>query len=118
MLFRSFATEDLLANEIFSYAWLVWNREFETSYFAKVTKGNVSRFGSFINKKIVGKYWPKGDVDVDGFSVFRPGHIYDHPAVMNFLQRKGGKPMGIDWKSVNENADNSISAYLKQQMVV
>lgn len=112
-----FATEDLLANEIFSYAWLMWNREFKTSYLAKVTKGNVSRFGSFINKKFVGKYWPKDDTEVEGFSVFRPGHIYDHPAIMNFMQRKGGKPMGINWKSVNKVEDHSISAYLNRQMM-
>ncbi|MBW2176839.1 MAG: DUF362 domain-containing protein [Deltaproteobacteria bacterium] len=111
-----FASEDLLANEIFSYAWLLWNREFETSYLAKVTKGNVSRFGSFINKKFVGKYWPEDDADVEGFSVFRPGHIYDHPAIMNCMQRKGGKPMGIDWKSINEIDDHTVSTYLKQHM--
>jgi len=110
------ATEDLLANEVFAYAWLEWNREFETSYIAKVTKGNVSRFGSFINKKFVGKYWPKDDAAVQGFSVFRPGHIYDHPAIMNFMQRKGGKPMGIDWKSINEIDDHTVAAYLKQHM--
>ena len=112
-----FATEDLLANEIFSYAWLMWNREFETSYLAKVTKGNVSRFGSFINKKFVGKYWPRDDAEVEGFSVFRPDHIYDHPAIMNFMQRKGGKPMGIDWNSINEIDDHTIAAYLKQHMM-
>ncbi|MBW2296976.1 MAG: DUF362 domain-containing protein [Deltaproteobacteria bacterium] len=111
-----FASEDLLANEIFSYAWLLWNREFETSYLAKVTKGNVSRFGSFINKKFVGKYWPEDDADVEGFSVFRPGHICDHPAIMNCMQRKGGKPMGIDWKSINEIDDHTVSTYLKQHM--
>lgn len=112
-----FASEDLLANEIFSYAWLFWNRVFETSYFAKVTKGKVSRFGSFINKKFVGKYWPKEDGDVEDFSVFRPGYIYDHPAIMNCMQRKGGKPMGINWKSVNKLEDHSISAYLNRQMM-
>jgi uncharacterized protein (DUF362 family) len=113
-----FASQDLLANEILSYAWLMWNREFETSYLAKATKGNVSRFGSFINKKFVGKYWPDEDREVEGFSVFRPGQLYDHPAIMNYMQRTGGKPVGINWKSVNEIDDNSISAYLKQQMVV
>ena len=111
-----FATEDLLANEIFTYAWLLWNREFVTSYLAKVTKGNVSRFGSFINKKFVGKYWPKEDGAVEAFNVFRAGHIYDHPAIMNFMQRMGGRPMGIDWKSINEIDDHTVAAYLKQKV--
>ena len=113
-----FASEDLLANEIFSYAWLLWNREFETSFIAKATKGNVSRLGSFINKRFVEKYWPEKDVDVKNFNVFRPGHIYDHPTIVNFMKRKGGKPTGINWQSVNEIDDNSVSTYLKQQMMV
>ena len=103
-----FASEDLLANEMLSYAWLMWNREFKTSYLAKATKGNVSRFGSFINKKFVGKYWPEEDREIEDFSVFRPSQLYDHPAIVNYMQRKGGKPTGINWKSVNENADNSM----------
>ena len=112
-----FASEDLLANEILAYAWLSWNRENETSFFARATKGNISRFGSFINQRIVGKFWSgESDGDVPDFEVFRPGHIYDHPAIMNFLNRKGGKPIEIDWKSVNEIADSSISAYLKKQI--
>ena len=41
-----FASEDLLANELMSYAWLQWNREFETSSLAKLTKGHVHRFRS------------------------------------------------------------------------
>ncbi len=111
-----FASEDLLANEIFSYAWLLWNREFETSTFAKVTKGNLSRLGSFINKKFVGKFWPADDVDIPDFQVFRPGNIYDHPAIMNFMKRKGGKPEKILWKQVNGISDKSIPAYMNQLM--
>jgi uncharacterized protein (DUF362 family) len=66
-----FASEDLLASELLSYAWLLWNRNFETSFFVKATKGNVSRLGSFINRKFVGKYWPADDVDIPDFQVFR-----------------------------------------------
>jgi uncharacterized protein (DUF362 family) len=111
-----FASEDLLANEMLSYAWLLWSREFETSIFAKATKGNVSRLGSFINKKFVGKNWPADDVDVADFQVFRPGNIYDHPAIMNFMKRKGGKPEKIVWKQVNGLSDNSISEYMAPLM--
>ncbi|MBW1814255.1 MAG: DUF362 domain-containing protein, partial [Deltaproteobacteria bacterium] len=102
-----FASEDLLANEILSYAWLLWNREFETSSFAKATKGNISRLGSFINKKFVGKFWPADDTDVPDFQVFRPGNIYDHPAIINFMKRKGGKPEKIRWNQVNDISDKS-----------
>ena len=111
-----FASEDLLANEIFSYAWLTWNREFETSCFAKATKGNVSRLGSFVNKRFVRNFWSAEDVDVADFQVFRPGNMYDHPAIMNFMKRKGGKPERIRWKQVNGISDKSIPEYMNQLM--
>ena len=111
-----FATDDLLANEAFSYAWLLWNRKFETSSFARVTKGNMSRFGSFINKKFVGRFWPADDADVADFQVFRPGNIYDHPAIMNYMKRTGGKPEKILWTPVNEISDPSVPEYMKQVM--
>ncbi len=112
-----FATEDLLANELLSYAWLQWNREFETSSLAKLTRGNVHRFRSFINRQMVEKMWkPADDAEVADLPIFAAGIIHDHPAILNHMRRKGGKPAGINWKSVNEIADSSISTYLKQQM--
>ena len=112
-----FASEDLLANELLSYAWLQWNREFETSGLAKLTKGNVHRFRSFINKKLIAKVWaPADDKEIAEMPVFSAGIIHDHPAILNHMLRKGGKPAGINWKSVNEIADSSIPIYLKQQM--
>jgi uncharacterized protein (DUF362 family) len=111
-----FASEDLLANEILSYAWLLWNREFETSSFAKATKGNVSRFASFFNKRFVKKLWPAEDVEVPGLQIFRPGNIYDHPSIMNFMKRKGGKPEKILWKQINSISDKSIPEYLNRLM--
>jgi len=113
-----FASEDLLASELLSYAWLLWNREFETSSFAKATKGNISRLGSFINRKFVGKCWPVDDADILDFQVFRPGTIYDHPAIMNFMKRKHGKPENIHWNQVNTVSDTSIPGYLNQLMKI
>jgi uncharacterized protein (DUF362 family) len=112
-----FASEDLLANELLSYAWLQWNRDFETSSVAKLTKGNVQRFRSFINKKLIKKVWaPADDEEIAEMPVFTAGNIYDHPAIINHLRRRGGKPSSINWKPVNRIEDASISNYLKAQM--
>jgi len=112
-----FASEDLLANELLSYAWLQWNREFETSSVAKLTKGNLQRFRSFINKKLIEKVWaPADDEEIAEMPVFSAGIIHNHPAILNHMRRKGGKPEDINWQSVNEIADSSIPSYLKQQM--
>ncbi len=113
-----FASEDLLAHELLSYAWLQWNREFNTSGLAKVTKGNVQRFRSFFNRKLIERTWePADDVEIADLPIFTAGIIHDHPAILNHMIRRGGKPAGINWKSVNEIEENSISTYLKQQMM-
>lgn len=112
-----FATEDLLANELMSYAWLQWNREFQTSSLNKFTRGNIQRLRSFINRKMIEKFWePADDTEVADLPIFTAGIIHDHPAILNHMIRQGGKPAGINWKSVNEIADSSISTYLNQQM--
>lgn len=120
-----FASEDLLANEILSYAWLAWNREFETSFIGRNVKGKLSWFGSLANKWFVKNYWPanstedtKGveEEDVEGFQVFRPGRIYDHPAILNFMKRKGGKPEKIVWEQTNSINDSFIAEYMNQLM--
>ena len=112
-----FATEDLLANELLSYAWLQWNREFETSSLAKFTRGNLHRLRSFFNRQLIKKFGqPTNDAEVADLPIFTAGTIHDHPAILNHMIRKGGKPAGITWKSVNEIADSSISTYLKQRI--
>ncbi len=112
-----FASEDLLANELMSYAWLQWNREFETSGMAKLTRGNIQRFRSFINKKLIEKVWaPSDEEETPEMPVFSAGNIFDHPAILNHMIRKGGRPEEINWRSVNEIADKSVSDYLKRQM--
>ncbi|MBU2644759.1 DUF362 domain-containing protein [bacterium] len=111
-----FASGDLLANELLSYAWLKWNREFNTSSLARFTKGNVHRFRSFFNRKLVENTWGPDDEKVADLPIFSAGGIHDHPAILNHMLRLGGKPAGITWKSVNEISDQAISTYLKQQM--
>jgi uncharacterized protein (DUF362 family) len=114
-----FASEDLLAAELVAYAWLLWNRQFETSGFARLTKGNLNRFRSFINRKFIDRYWkPNDGIDALDLAVFRAGSIYDHPAIRNNMVRRGGRPEGIDWKPANALADPSVERFLHQQLAV
>ena len=114
-----FASEDLLANELLSYAWLQWNREFETSSLARLTKGNLHRFRLFLNRKLIEKVWaPADDIEIADLTVFAAGIIHNHPAILNNMVRKGGKPAGINWKSVNEITDSSIPTYLQQHLSI
>ncbi len=112
-----FASEDLLVNELLAYAWLQWNREFETSLFNKATMGNVTNFRSFINRKMVEGKWEGRPVEeVPDIAMFEPGDIYDHPSILNFMQRKGGRPETLVWNQLNTNPN--VSDYLKQLLKI
>ncbi|MBT3311932.1 MAG: DUF362 domain-containing protein [Desulfobacterales bacterium] len=113
-----FATEDLLANELLSYAWLQWNREFNTSAFSLATIGNITRFRSLLNKFFLGQIW-KDDMESEtpGLPMYRPGNIYNHPSIVNFLSRKGGRPEKIIWNQINKIPDKPVSSYIKKQIM-
>jgi len=114
-----FASECLLANELLSYAWLQWNREFETSLINRTTVGNVTSFRSFINRKFTERIWKNRPIeDVPDIELFRPGNIYEHPAILNFMSRKGGRPETLDWNQLNSHPDPSVPEYLKNLLNV
>jgi len=114
-----FASQDLLAGELLSYAWLQWNREHETSTFANLTKGNITRFRSFINKKFIDKTWePTDNIETPDMPVFRAGNIYDHPSIINNMIRRGGRPGKINWTQINQSPDPDIFDYLEKQIKV
>ncbi|MBI9077649.1 MAG: DUF362 domain-containing protein [Desulfatibacillum sp.] len=111
------ASEDLLANELLSYAWLQWNRECNTPFYSKMTTGQITKLRSGINKGFVWKFWDNPEnTRTSSIPMFSPGNIYAHPAIVNYMKRKGGKPEKIQWQSLNNNPDESVSAYLEKQM--
>ena len=111
------ASEDLLANELLSYAWLQWNRQFNTSYFSKMTTGQITKLRSVINKVFVWKTWDGNEKEgTSSIPMFIPGDIFDHPSIYNFMKRNGGKPQSIVWKSLNKNPDTSVTNYIKRQI--
>jgi uncharacterized protein (DUF362 family) len=89
-----FASEDLLAHEMLSYAWLQWNREFATPAAELADASGRMR------------------------SVFRPGDIYAHPAVANLMSRKGLTKPNFGWEQLNQGPAKSVVDYLKKQMKV
>lgn len=96
------ASEDLFAHEMLSYAWLLYNREFETGFFDGITTRRLTKRRSFINKGFVWLMWDDGGFfNTPTMPLFIPGSIYDHPSVINHMERKGGRPAGIEWKQVN-----------------
>ena len=94
--------EDLFAHEVLAYAWLLYNREFETGFFDVGITGRLTKKRSFINKGFVWVTWEDSDFNqTPGIPLFIPGSIYAHPSMMNFMKRMGGRPANIVWEQVS-----------------
>jgi uncharacterized protein (DUF362 family) len=113
------ASEDLLAHEMLSYAWLQWNRQFETSAIAHMTMGRPTRSRSGYNKRFTDRMWPdKEGRETPAIDYFEPGNLYNHPAIVNYLKRMGGRPRSIAIEEINKGPDSSVADYLRRQLKV
>ena len=111
------ASEDILAHELLSYAWLKWNRQFETPSIAQGTTGQFTKFRSFANKAFVWYSWrSRKEKQTPGISFFQAGNIYNHPSILNYMKRMGGKPERIEWEQVNPAPEESVRSYLSEQI--
>lgn len=113
-----FASEDLLAHEALSYAWLLYNREHETGFFDAGVTGRLTRMRSPINRGFVWYMWKDaGFFETPGIPLFIAGNIYAHPSMVNAMNRKGGRPVRIDWEPLNAPAGTEMMAdYIKAKM--
>ncbi len=112
-----FASEDILAHELLAYGWLLYNRAFETGFLDVGVTGRLTRIRSFINKGFVWYTWDDGFSKTPKIPLFIAGNIYAHPAVMNHMQRRGGRPAGIDWERVNApEGTEKMTAYINDKL--
>jgi len=112
------ASDDLLAHEALSYAWLLYNREHETGFFDVGITGRLTRMRSSINKGFVWYTWEDGGYfETPGIPLFIAGNIYAHPSIMNAMNRNGGRPARIDWEQVNSTAGIEMMAnYIRDKI--
>ena len=111
------ASDDLLAHEMLAYAWLQWNRQFETSSIAHMTMGSHTKSRSRYNKQFSDRMWPdKSGRGTPPIDYFEPGNLYNHPAIVNHLKRMGGLPRNIAVEDLNKQQDTSVIDYLKRQL--
>ena len=111
------ASEDLLAHEMLAYAWLQWNRQFETSSITRMTMGRPTKSRSRYNKRFSDRMWPDKDGrETPAIDYFEPGYLYNHPDVVNHLKRMGGRPRNIAVEEINNHPDSSVIDFLKKQL--
>jgi hypothetical protein len=111
------ASDDLLAHEMLAYAWLQWNRKFETSSIAHMTMGSHTKRRSSYNKQFSDRMWSDKDgLGTPAIDYFEPGNLYNHPAIVNRLKRMDGLPRNIAVEEINKQANSSVVDYLKRQL--
>ena len=61
--------------------------------------------------------WPDKDGrETPAIDYFEPGNLYNHPAIVNYLRRMGGRPRSIAVEELNHQPDRSVIDYLKRQL--
>ena len=108
------ASEDVLAPELLSYAWLRHARDHATSHSAYSIDATVADNRSGINRLLMRFAGPARDRSslVADIPPFRPGNLADHPAIRDRARRRGGAAASVQWESTNVHPDVGVTAAL------
>ncbi|HWT79230.1 MAG TPA: DUF362 domain-containing protein, partial [Candidatus Methylomirabilis sp.] len=114
------ASTDLLAHDLLAYAWIKWAREFMTSPEEHAKDGAVMKNPNARNNAFLKNSWklPQSTVipDLAYFQAGDTGTIYDHPAMVNFMRREGGRPEKIQFEQLSLNPDAAVVEYLRREI--
>ena len=114
------ASTDLLAHDLLAYAWMKWAREFMTSPEEQGKDGVVMKNPTTRNNGFLKNSWklPENTVipNLKYFQAGDNGTIYDHPAMVNFMQRKGGRPEKIQFEQLTANPNAPVVEYLNREI--
>ncbi|MDR3589037.1 MAG: DUF362 domain-containing protein [Negativicutes bacterium] len=118
-----FASENLMAHEIFAYAYLQYCREYLTPKDASdpVIGGNlwdIQKMRTVRNRGFLKYVWGLTDDQVPELPVFQPGDIYKHPAIMNYIRLNQQENLQFAVTEVNQNSDPIARKYLPSQLKV
>jgi hypothetical protein len=115
-----FASTDLLALDLLGYALLKWAREFMTSAQDHAKDGVVTKGRAARNKNFLKNNWKlPQETDIPDLVYFQAGDnitTYEHPAMVNFMKRKGGRPAKINFEQLTANPNAAVVDYLKREI--
>jgi hypothetical protein len=118
-----FASENLLAHEVFAYAFLQYAR-------ATMTPQGVSdpsiggdlrlvhRNRTVRNRGFMKYVWNLPESEVPEMPVFEPGDIYKHPAILNYIRLNHQQDVKFSVLEVNKNTDENAKHYIQGQLRV
>jgi uncharacterized protein (DUF362 family) len=118
-----FASENLLAHELFAYAFLEYTRATMTP--KDVTDaalgGNlwdVQKNRTVRNRGFLKYVWNLPADQVPEMPVFQPGDIYKHPAIVNYIRMNRDQDVNFRVFELNENLDTKAKHYMQGQLKV
>lgn len=113
-----FASENLLAHELFAYAWVQYHREYLTPKDAyDPSMGNlwdVMKMRAVRNKGFVKLVWQVPENEIADIPLFQPGDIYKHPAIKNYIRLNNQADVQFTVVEINENPDHIAKQYLQR----
>ena len=115
-----FASTDLLAFDLMGYALVKWSREFMTSPEQHAKDGAVTKARAARNKNFLRNNWkPPEGTEIGDLVYFQAGDnikTSEHPAMVNFMKRKGGRPDKIHFEQLTANPNSAVVDYLKREI--
>ena len=119
-----FASENLMAHELFAYAYLQYAREYMTPKDAsdeKIGKGtlwDIMKMRTVRNRGFLKYVWNLEANEVPELPVWQPGDIYKHPAIVNYMKFNKQQNLQFSVAEVNKNPDSVVKRYMAGQLKV
>jgi uncharacterized protein (DUF362 family) len=119
-----FASENLLAHEIFAYAYLMYTRATMTPKEVAMpnvgpgTLWEVQKNRTARNRGFLKFVWNLEPNEVPEMPVFEPGDIYKHPAIANYVRLNSGQNVKFNVLEINQNTDGKARQYLQRTLKV
>ncbi len=119
-----FASENLLAHEIYAYAFLEYARATMTPKDAADTSigpgtlWDVQKNRTARNRGFLKYVWNLPESAVPEMPVFQPGDIYRHPAIVNYMRLNRQQDFKLSVVEVNENTDKKARQFIQGQLKV
>jgi uncharacterized protein (DUF362 family) len=115
-----FASTDLLAHDVVAYALVKWAREFMTSAADHAKDGVLTKTRAMRNKGFLKNTWKLAEAteiaDLVYFQAGETGTVYDHPVMVNFMKRKGGRPETVHFEQLTAHPSTAVVEYLTRQI--
>jgi len=97
-----------------------WAREVMTAPEDHARDGALTKNRATRNRGFLRTMWKLPDnhvtPDLVYFQAGDTGGTYDHPAMVNFMRRKGGRPEKINFVQLTANPNAAVVEYLKKEI--